>query len=159
MAVTLLVSAVAFGLIVAQFSWADEPGNQLSLSTLDARVPLLESTTNWIQRDSYCVPLSAYGRALNAALAPDARVFITGMLGPTNAPAVGFYYFLKNYLFPRHVEISLDGKAVGRKDGFYGVPCDSPELLRSNGFDLMIQFTDNRPNLIPLTPKGVPHAE
>jgi hypothetical protein len=157
--VVLLVAAVAFGLLVAQFSWADDPGNQLSLSNLDQRVPFLESITNWVQRDRACVPLSAMGRELDAALPPDARVFVSGMLGPTNVSKAGYYYFLKNYLFPRDVDISLDGKSYGSNDGFYGVPCDSPDVLRSNGFDLMIQFTDNRPELIPLTPKGVPRSE
>ncbi|HEX3625968.1 MAG TPA: hypothetical protein VH280_11145 [Verrucomicrobiae bacterium] len=154
-AVILLVGVVAFGLVVAQFSWAEDQSSQLSLSNLDRRVPVLESITNWIQRDRYCVGLSAMGRQLDAAIAPDARVFIGGMLGPTNASKTGYYFFLKNYLFPRDVEISLDSKSHSGKDGFTGVPCDSPELLRSNGFDLVIEFTDNGPSLLPLTPKGV----
>jgi hypothetical protein len=157
--VVLLTGIVAFGLVVIQFSWANDPSNQLSLSNLDQRVRFLESITNWVQRDSYCVPLSAFSRELDVRLAPDARIFVAGMLGPTNFSKTGYYYSLKNYLFPRHVEISLDGRAVIGNDAFYGVPCDSPDVLRSNGFDLMIQFTDNGPNLIPLTPKGVPRTE
>lgn len=149
----LLVAGVAFGLLLAQFSWADDPGNQLSLSNLDQRVPFLESITNWVQRDRACVPLSAMGRELDAALAPDARVFVTGMLGPTNMSKTGYYYFLKNYLFPRDVEISLDGKSVSTAKGFRGVPCDSADVLRSNGFDVMINF-DNGPKLTPLTAKA-----
>lgn len=158
-AVILLVGLVAFGLVIAQFSWANDPSSQLSLANLDQRASQMASITNWIERDSHCVGLSAMGRQLNAALAPDARVFISGMLGPTNASKTGYYYFLKNYLFPRDVEISLDGKSHGEMNGFSGVPCDSPGVLRSNGFDVMLDFTDNRPSLIPLTPKGVPHSQ
>jgi len=157
--VILLVGAVAVGLLVAQLSWADDPSNQLSLSNLDNRASQLESITNWIERDSHCIGLSAMGRQLDAALAPGARVFVSGMLGATNNPKAGYYYFLKNYLFPRDVEISLDGKSTCGKDGLYGVPCDSPDILRSNGFDVLLDFNDNRPNLIPLTPKGVPRSQ
>jgi hypothetical protein len=157
--VTLLVAAVAIGLLAAQLSWADDGESQLSLANLDKRVPLLESVTNWTERDHYFgIPLSAMGRELDASLDPSARVFVSGMLGPTNLPKAGYYYFLKNYLFPREVEISLDGKSFSGSDGFYGVPCSSPDVLRSNGFDLLIDFNGNG-QLIPLTPKGVPHSE
>lgn len=155
----LLVGVVAVGLVVLQFYWADNPENELSLTNLDRRVPVLESMTNWVDRDSHCIPLSAFARNLDARLAPDARIFVSGMLGPTNLPKAGYYYFLKNYLFPREVDISLDGKSFSGSDGFYGVPCESPEVVQSNGFDLMIEFTDNRPNLIPLTPKGELRSE
>lgn len=158
--VTLLVSAAAFSLVAGQFSSAPDPqSQQISLSSLDQRVPVLEQITNWVQRDQFCVPLAAYGRALDAALAPDARVFMTGMLGPTNQGSLGYYYFLRNYLFPRHVETSLDGHARNTMEGLAGVPCDSPDVLRSNGYDLMIQFSNNQLHLIPLTPKAFPHSE
>jgi hypothetical protein len=153
--VTLLVGAMACGLVAAQLSYADDPQSprsQLSLSNLSERIPALESTgTNWVQRDRYCVGLSALGRQLDQVLNPNARVFIPDMLGPTNASSTGYYYFLKNYLFPREVAISLDGKAMSTDNGFTGVPCDSPALLKSNGFDVVIRFGDNGPQLIPLT--------
>ena len=136
---------LAFGLLMAQFSWANVPRNDprslLSLANLDQLADQMEHVTNWIERDQhYGVGLAAMGRELDAAIAPDARVFVSGMLGPTNLGKGGYYYFLKNYLFPRDVEISLDGKAISGGDGFYGVPCDSPDVLRSNGFDFLIDF-------------------
>ncbi len=168
--VTLLVVAVTFGLLLAQLVWTNtfrqlklgnNPGPNywvnhldLSLTYLDDRADQLEPITNWIERDSHCIGLAAMGREFDAGLSPDARVFVTGMLGPTNLPKAGNYYFMKNYLFPRDVEISLDGKAFGGEDGFHGIPCDSPDVLRSNGFDVMIEFNDNRPRVIPLTPKA-----
>lgn len=154
--VTLLVSAVACGLVAGQFSSAQDPQNQSSLSNLNQRVPFLEQITNAIERDRYCVPLSAMGRQLDAALAPNAKVFMTDMLGPTNAPSLGYYYFLRNYLFPRHVQISLDGNAIGTRHGFTGVPCDSPDVLRSNGYDVMIEFSDGQmKGVIPLTTNAI----
>ena len=168
---TLLITAVVFGLLVAQLTWAktfqrlelgENPGPnsgvnnlELSLAYLDDRATKLEAITNWIERDSHCIGLSAMGREFDAGLSPDARVFVAGMLGPTNLPKVGYYYFLKNYLFPRHVEVSLDGKAYSDGDGFHGIPSDSPDVVRSNGFDVMIEFNDNRPRVIPLTPKAI----
>jgi hypothetical protein len=156
--VTLFVGAAAFGVVAAQFHYAQDEQSQLALANLDRRVSLLEQTTNLIQRDSYCVPLSAYGRALDSAIDPNARVFLTGMVGVSNAPSLGYYFFLRHYLFPRDVEISLD-KVTYLEQGFEGTPCDSPAVLKTNGFDLMIEYANNQMQLIPLTQKGVPKQE
>jgi hypothetical protein len=157
--VTLLVGIFAFGLVIAQFYDAQNPASQVSLSNLSDRIPVLQATTNLVKRDELCVPLSAYGRALDGALPPDARVFVTGMIG-TNCSSLGYYFFLRNYLFPRDVEISLDGHATFyRENWVIGVPCDSPEVLKTNGFDLMILYANNQMQLVPLTQKGVPRQE
>jgi hypothetical protein len=153
---TLLVGCAAFCLVALQYYYAQNPNNQTSLINLNARVLLLEQVTNHVQRDILCIPLAADGRALDGTLAPDARVFMADMLGPTNAGKLGFYYFMRNYLFPRDVEISLDGKAISADNGFSGVPCDSQSVLKAKGFDLMIRCTNNEMRLISLTPKGMP---
>lgn len=155
--VTFLIFLVAAGLVIAQVHYAGNPASQLSLINLAQRVPLLESTTNWVQRDEYCVGLSALGRELDEEIPPDARVFMSGMLGKTNGSSLGYYYFMRNYLFPRHVEISLDGKAVfTSEDCITGVPCDSASILRSNGFDFWIKFANNKLQFEVLTPRGEP---
>lgn len=157
--VTLLVGIFAAGLVIAQFYDAQNPTSQVALSNLAQRIPVLEATTNLVKRDELCVPLSAYGRALDSALPPDARVFVTGMVG-TNCASLGYYFFLRNYLFPRDVEISLDGHATFfRENWVIGVPCDSPDVLKTNGFDLMIRYAHDQMQLIPLTQKGVPGQE
>ena len=157
--VTLLMGIFAVGLVIAQFYDSQDPTSQVSLANLSDRIPILESTTNLIKRDQMCVGLSAYGRALDSALPPDARVFLTGMVG-TNCASLGYYFFLRNYLFPRDVEISLDGHATFfRENWVNGVPCESPEVLKSNGFDLMIDYAHDQMQLIPLTQKGVPRQE
>ena len=56
--------------------------------------------TNLIQRDSFCVPLSAYGRALDHALAPDARVFLSGMIRERERPEAGLLLFPQKLSFP-----------------------------------------------------------
>jgi hypothetical protein len=153
--VTVLVSVTAIGLVMAQFQYADDRGSQLSLSNLDQRVPMLEQATNWIQRDQLCVGLSAYGRALDAALPTNSRVYLTGMLGQTNQPNLGYYYFLRNYLFPRDLEIYV-GQGSFTRSGFTGRAADSAEMLKTNGFDLALVFENNQIQIVPLTTNGVP---
>ncbi len=155
--VTLAVGLLAVSLAWPQFTGEPKPGREITLAALNQRAEGLAKITDPIQRDSYCIPLSAYGRALDRALDKNARIFVTGILGKTNAGKGGYYYFLQNHLFPRSVEISLDGHAVADGSFFSGVGCDSPAVLKAKGFDLMIQLEPNGPRLLPLTPKGTPH--
>lgn len=159
--VTLLVCSVAAILLAGQVYIARDPDDQLSIKMLYDRGKLLRKTPDPVKRDLLCVPLAATSRQLDRVLPKNARVFVTGMLGPTNVSNLGYYYFFRNYLFPRQVEISLDGHAVGGKDteGYSGVPCDSPWVLQTKGFDLMIVVNDNRMQLIPLTTNGIPKSE
>jgi hypothetical protein len=156
--VTLLTGIVAAGLVAMQFHYAQDPTSQLALVNLDKRADMLQEVTDPVQRDRMCIPLSAYGRALDRALPKDARVFVMGIVGKTNGGSMGYYYFLKNYLFPRDVEISLSD--VFYHEGWVvGVPCNSTEVLKTNGFDLAIRSVNNQMQLIPLTPKGVPKSK
>lgn len=156
--ITILAGLVAAGLVVAQFSYANDPNSMISLSNLDRRAQVLSTISNPVQRDQFGIGLAEEGRQIDAALQPGARVFLTGMTGETNAPAMGFYFFLRNYLFPRDVEISLSNGYFGAV-GYYAPGCDSPDVLKSNGFDLMIRFSNNQLQFVPLTPKGVPNAQ
>jgi hypothetical protein len=156
-AVTLAVGIVALGLVAEQLLAGTKPEHEITLSDLNQRAYALQKIADPVQRDSYCIPLSAYGRALDRALDKNARVFFSGVLGETNHGSLGYYYFIQNYLFPRDVEISLDGHAVSTGDYFDGVPCDSPSVLQAKGFDLMIRSGTNGLELVPLTKKGVPH--
>ncbi len=160
--VTILIAAFAAGLVIAQFYYAqlppENPDSQLSLAILDDRVPALRQFRDPVERDGHFgIGLAAEGRQLDALLPKDTRVFMTGMTGHTNQPALGFYYFFRNYLFPRDLEITLDKGHFG-KGGFYGTTTDDPEVARTNGFDLMIRFDNNRLQFIPLTAKAVPNA-
>lgn len=155
--VTLLVGTMAACLVWPQIFPGPDQANAATLPNLNKRVPVLRKITDPVQRDSLCVGLSAYGRQLDRALPKDARVFLSGMLGKENAPRMGYYYFLRNYLFPRELEISLDRKAVYQEVWFDGVPCDSPTVLQTNGFDLLLKYEESgNIQIIPLTAKGVP---
>lgn len=156
--VTLLMGVTAIWLAWPQVFPEPDQTSAATLPNLNRRASVLEQITNLVERDSYCVPLSAYGRALDRALAPDARVFLSGMIGKDNAGRGGYYFFLRNYLFPREVDISLGDPAIFHEGWFEGVSCDSPDALRTNGFDLLLRMPTNSDHLeiIPLTPKGVP---
>jgi hypothetical protein len=158
LAVTFLVGGLAVSLLSAQFTESTDPSHEPTLSELSQRATLLAQVTNPIQRDSYCVPLSAYGRALDHALPMDARIFFSGMIGKDNGPRSGYYFILRNYVFPRIMDISLDEKVVCHEGWFEGIPCDSPDVLRTNGYDLLLLLptNSNQIQIIPLTPKGVP---
>jgi len=154
--VTLLIGVTAIWLAWPQVFPGPEQANETTLPNLNQRASQLRQITDPVQRDSFCVPLSAYGRALDRALAPDARIFFSGMLGETNGSKLGYYFFFRNYLFPREVQISLGDNAVFHEWGFSGTPCDSPAELQTNGFDLLVRYGTNGFTLIPLTQKGVP---
>jgi hypothetical protein len=157
--VTLVIGIVAIWLAWPQFSQSSDPNALATLKDLETRrLPQMLRATDPIQREG--VGLSVYGRQLDRALPKDARVFLSGMVGKENASRGGYYFFLRNYLFPRKLEISLGQPAVYKSDGSVwvdGNPCDSPDVLRTNGFDLFLRFgNDNNIQIIPLTQKGVP---
>jgi hypothetical protein len=139
-----------------QVSIANDPENLSSLETLRHRATMLAGIADPVQRESHCVAMAALSRALDEELPKNTRIFMSGMLGETNSSTLGYYYFFRNYLFPRDLEISLDGRVTNTVQGFAGVPCDSPQVLTSNGFDLMITVNGGNWKLIPLTKNGVP---
>jgi hypothetical protein len=155
--VTLSVSLAALGLVGSQFLANLNPDSQVSFTMLNQRASILSKIADPIKRDSYCIPLSAYGRSLDRALDKDARVFFSGMVGKTNGGKGGYYFFLSNYLFPRDVDLSLGTNAIFHQEHFEGVDCTSPDVLRSNGYDLMLRCEGSGIQLIPLTQRGVPH--
>src|SRR5450759_2579966 len=98
--VSALVGIVAIALVWPQIFPDLEQANGATLPNLSKRVPMLRQTTDPIQRDSLCVGLSAYGRQLDAHIPKDARIFFSGMIGKDNGSRGGYYFFLRNYLFP-----------------------------------------------------------
>lgn len=94
-------------------------------------------------------------RDIGQHLAPDTKIFFTGVIGTNNS--LYSYFFARTFLFPHDIEISLDHKAEYLADGFRGVDCSSPDQLRTNGYDLMMRFEkDGSYFMLPLTQKGVP---
>lgn len=99
-------------------------------------------------------PTITFYRQLDKELAPDARIFFSGIVGPDNRHLF-YYYFARSCLFPREVEISLDHKADFSSGAFKGIDCASPEQLRTNGYDVMLKVDSNsKVSVLPLTKKG-----
>ena len=154
--VTLLIGATAICLAWTQIFPGTGQDNPESLPNLNKRAAMLRQIDDPIRRDSFNGGFNAFARQLDRTLPKDARIFVSGMLGRNNASQVGYYFILRNYLFPRTVEISSDGKPVFYEGWFEGIPCDSPAELKANGFDLLLGFSTNSTlQVIPLTPKGM----
>jgi hypothetical protein len=100
-------------------------------------------------------PIVAFYHRLDEKIAPDARIFFSGMIGPDKRPRLYCYFFARTYLFPRQVDVSLDGKPVFHDDAFDGVDCTSPDELRAHGFDVQLKLEKNGDvTVVPLTKKG-----
>jgi hypothetical protein len=155
--VTIVIGIVAAYLVWPQVFSAGQAENTLTLAKLDQRAAMLRKISDPIQRDAACIGLSAFGRQLDQHIPKDARVFLSGMLGKENGSRLGWYFFLRNYLFPRELEISVDRKTVPTFVGFEGIEATSADHLRTNGFDLWLKMgTDNNISFQPLTEKGIP---
>src|ERR1700722_965937 len=149
---------VALAAIYETFFADPQQTGQGMFGQFQQRATALGNETDPLKRDSMCIPLSAFGRSIDAQIPTNARVFVGGMLGPENAGNLGYFYFLSYYLFPREVAISLGqppvynlaGVAQGRN------PASLDELAQA-GYDLVLQPTadghwDSRA-LKPLTPR------
>jgi hypothetical protein len=138
----LAVVLVAAAAVYESFFADPQQSGQGMYSQFQQRATALGNVTDPIQRDSMSIPLSAFGRSMDAQMPTNARVFLAGMLGPENAGGLGYYYFLTYYLFPREVAISLGqpqtynlaGVAQGRN------PTNLDELKQA-GYDLVMQLT------------------
>ena len=136
------VVLVALAAIYETFLADPQKTGQGMYSQFQQRATMLGNETDPIKRDSVCIPLSAFGRSVDAQIPTNARVFLAGMLGKENAGRLGYYYFLSDYLFPREVAISLGqppvynlaGVAEGRN------PTNLDELSQA-GYDLVMQLT------------------
>jgi hypothetical protein len=164
--VTALVMAAALMSLAAQLIYTAHPEVQfglldidqygrLSLWLQDQRATELRKLTDPIERDKLCIANSAVARQVDKFIPPHARVFVDGVLGQDGEGRSAMYLFLQNYLFPRSIEISLDGRAVLAGNVFRGTPCNAPENLRAQGFDYLVQVVSPETvALVPLTKAG-----
>jgi hypothetical protein len=134
-AVVLLAAAACHRAFLAA-----APDGSLTFSTLRARAAWFAEQSDPAVRDAMCFSIAGVGRALDAQLAPDARLFVTNMLGPENSGRLGYYYFLTYYLFPREVAISLEPPAFAL-EGMSGRNPTSDQELAQAGFDLALHAT------------------
>jgi len=153
-------AAVLVALAAVQHVFFADPQQtgQGMFSQFQQRATMLGNETDPIKRDSMCIPLSAFGRSVDAQIPTNARVFMAGMLGPEKASGLGYFYFLTDYLFPREVAISLGQPAVFNLAGVeQGRNPASLDELKQAGYDLVLQLgTDGRIESQVLKPLGQP---
>ncbi len=95
-----------------------------------------------VKRDSMSTPIDGWCRQLDLQMPENARVFMTGMTGPTNYDKIGFYFYATYYLFPREVDVSLDQPTHFTPQGLTGRTTESSQELLAHGFDIRL---DNPP--------------
>jgi hypothetical protein len=135
----------------------DQTQSIFTISRLFQRAEFLQSITNCVQRDSVCIPLSAYCRNIAEQLPVETRVFMTHMLGPENGSKLGYYYFMANYLFPREVGISFRTPVTFHGDYYEGSnPTNNSELGQA-GYNFAFDLgAGNQIAVAQLAPLNVP---
>jgi hypothetical protein len=134
--------AVALASVYHVFFADPQQTGQGMFSQFQQRATMLARETDPIKRDSMCIPLSAFGRSIDAQIPPDTRVFLAGMLGPENAGNLGYFYFLSYYLFPDEVAISSGQPPVCNLAGYIqGHNPSSLDELAKEGYSLVLQLT------------------
>jgi hypothetical protein len=146
--IILIYSCLA---LLMAFGNRERSESVFTLSRLFRYASLLQSVTNCVQRDSLCLPLSAYCRNVAEQLPPGARVFMSPMLGPENGGKLGYYYFMANYLFPREVAISMDRGPSFVGDYYLGRnPTNAEELIQA-GYHFAFDIgRDDKISVVPL---------
>ncbi len=133
--VTLLVALAGIGTLAAQYAFFRKPDFQygylpsnryetISLWHMNHRADLLAKISDPVLKDKGTISFAGDALQLDLTLGRDARVFVRGALGTNNSHGEMVYSILRNYLFPRDVDISLDGQAGQIYDGDYFIPCD-----------------------------------
>lgn len=152
------VVLVALAAICGAFLADPQNTGQGMFAQFQQRATMLGNETDPIKRDAMCIPLSAFGRSMDAQIPTNARVFMAGMLGEKNAGGLGYFYFLTDYLFPREVSISLGQPPTYDMAGVVeGRNPTSLEELSNAGYDLVLQLTpDGHVESKVLKPMGQP---
>jgi hypothetical protein len=137
--VSCLLACYAFILLARAFAFQSAGGEwKLNYWHLLRRALVLEQVEDGIQRERYCIPLSAYGRMLDHELPADCRVFLAGVLGEEGRKNLGYHTFFAYYLFPRHIDISFGTAPVFTDERVDGVPAPSAEALAAAGYTHVI---------------------
>ncbi len=137
--------------LLVAFANRDKNASIFTLPYLFKRADVLQGITNCVQRDSLCIPLSAYCRNVAEQLPQGAKVFMLGMLGAKNGSKLGYYYFMANYLFPREVGISVDRPVSFEGDYYEGRDPTNMDELVSAGYNFAFDFdNENHISVVPL---------
>jgi hypothetical protein len=137
------VVLVVFGCLMAAMQILGFNSKRLGMASVAGSLSMgeyLANTPDITKRDTVVNVAAGGDRTLDLELPPDARVFITGMTGPTNAIKVGGYFYMTYYLFPRDVEVTLDEPRF-TAHGIQGRTTESDTDIQANGFNVRVDIT------------------
>jgi hypothetical protein len=112
-----------------------------------------------VRRDFMATSSSGNFRRLDQLIAPEAKLFASGLIGSENGRRLGNFFWAIYYLFPRRVEASLDTPPRFTSGGWLeGVDCGSVEELFNRGYDIQLNYGVGRPeeelmSFLPLRPE------
>jgi len=133
---------IGFTIWAMAAQWWDGQGKYDGIASVPAiahRAWGISEVTNIVDRD-FLFHGAGSNRYLELTLPPNFRIFMTGIVGPTNAIHAGNYYFLSYYVFPRTVDVNLDGPVRFTPQGFEGRTSNDRSELLAHGYDLWVDL-------------------
>jgi hypothetical protein len=112
-----------------------------------------------VRRDFMATKSSGNFRRLELMIAPEAKLFASGVIGPENGARLGNFFWAIYYLFPRQVDASLGAPPRFTSGGWLeGVDCGSSQELFNRGYDIQLDYGVGRPEdeqmrFVPLRPE------
>lgn len=134
-----------FGLMVYGSQWfSDGPYGFPALAARTARLVRDDA------RDA-AIPLMDYASRVSAVVPPDGKLYMPGMCGSNNVNKAGYLYFLQYKMYPRPVDIALDGSVSQDLAGFHGTQPRSDTDLLQRGYSATLSVgQDGKMELRPL---------
>jgi len=149
--------AIALWILEPHFFGLSAAPDDASFAQYLRKYIILRSADDLVRRDFMASGSSGNFRRLDGWITPDARIFASGLIGVTNGPRLGNFFWSIYYLFPRHIDASLDEPPRFMSAGWLdGADCDSREELFKRGYDIQLDFGVGKPEeqqmrFLPLT--------
>jgi hypothetical protein len=112
-----------------------------------------------VRRDFMATTSSGNFRRLDELIAPEAKLFASGVIGPENGARLGNFFWAIYYFFPRQVDASVNMPPRFTSEGWLdGVDCRSGEELFVRGYDIQLDYGVGQPaeeqmRFVPLRPE------
>lgn len=155
-----LVATVCVVLGIAQvlphFFGAPAAADQATFLNYGLKYHQLSHTNITVRHHMAMIASSAFYQ-YDQALAPNAKVFASGLTGRTNGQRLGLLFFAVYYLFPRQVDVSVGRPPRLTVEGWIdATESYSDEDLAARGYDVCLKFLGGDPGseqvfILPLT--------
>jgi hypothetical protein len=137
---------LALTILVPHFFGAFAAVDDAPFSLYFRKYCLLRAEPDAVRRDWVAIPSSGNFRRIDRLLAPEARLFASGLIGEANGRRLGNFFFAVYYLFPRTIDASLDELPRFTSGGWLeGRDCSSQDSLRARGYHVHLDFSIGTP--------------